>query len=126
MNRHDLVSRISELAGIDSGAAERALRATISTLVEALASDEADALGRELPSDLRSLIHGHAMAMPLDREALVANVAVREATELGFATEHAACACRALSEQLSPELRARLVRHLPRLAPLLDAGASDI
>ena len=61
----------------------------------------------------------------LDREALIANVAVREATDLGFATEHAACACRALSEQLSPELRARLVRHLPRLAPLLDAGASD-
>jgi hypothetical protein len=60
------------------------------------------------------------MSMPLGRDAFVEHVAVREAVAVGFAIEHAECACRALAEQVSPELRSRLQRHLPRLASFFE------
>ena len=116
----DLVTRVAELAGVSRGDAERALRATTSSLAEALFTDEAEALSRELPAELRSLARGRAVAAPLGPAALAEQVALREAVALGFAHEHAECACRALAEGMSPDLRARLQRHLPRLESLLD------
>jgi uncharacterized protein (DUF2267 family) len=115
-----LVSRVEALAGIGREDAERALRATTSSLVEALSSDEADALFRELPEELCPLVRGHALAVPLDRAAFFENAAIRESVEIGFGIEHAECACRALAERMSPDLRERLQRHLPRLASLFE------
>ncbi len=122
MDGSDLVSRVGELAGIDPDDAKRALRATIASLAEALSTDEADALGRELPDSLRPLVRGHAMAMPLDRAGLFENAGVRESVDIGFAIEHTACVCRALAENMSPELRARMQQHLPRLASLFETS----
>ncbi len=118
MDWMELVSRVEGLAGISREDAVRALRAVTSSLVEALSTDEADALARELPQELRSLVRGRAMAVPLDRAAFLEHVAIRESVDLGFAIEHGECACRALAEQMSLELRARLQRNLPRLESL--------
>ena len=120
----ELTASVGVLAGIEHDDAARALRATTSSIVEALSTDEADALSRELPVELRPLVRGHAMAVPLDPAALFEHVAVRESVDLGFAIEHAECVCRALAERMSPELRARLQRHLPRLAPLFEVSAA--
>ena len=122
MESADLISRVVDLSGISTEQARRALHATTSSLIEALSSDEAEALERELPAELRALVRGHAMEMPLDPNALFANAGIREAVEIGFAVEHGQCVCRALAEQMSPDLRARLQRHLPKLAPLFEVG----
>jgi uncharacterized protein (DUF2267 family) len=120
MEGSDLFAAVEAQAGLDRHAAERAVRATLASIAEALSSDEADALCRELSPDLRPLVARHALALPLDRTALFAAVAARESVEVGFAVEHAECVCGALAERMSPDLRGRLQRHLPLLASLFE------
>jgi uncharacterized protein (DUF2267 family) len=120
MEASDLFATVEAHAGIDRHAAERAVRATLASVAEALSSDEADALSRELSPDLRPLVQRHALGLPLDRSAFFAEVAARESVEVGFAVEHAECVCSALAERMSPDLRERLQRHLPLLASLFE------
>ena len=118
MEWEDLVTRVSSCAALDRLGTERAIRATVASLVEALSDDEAEALMRAVPDELRALIAGHALCAPLDRNALFANDAVREAIQIGFAAEHVRCVCSALVERLPNELVVRLCKNLPALAPL--------
>jgi uncharacterized protein (DUF2267 family) len=124
MEWSELTATVAARAGMERSDAKRAVRATISSLVEALSTDEADALGRELPLELKPLVDGRAGGLPLARAALFERVAMRESVDVGFAVEHAECVCGALAEQMSPELRGRLQRHLPDLASLFDLRAA--
>lgn len=120
MEGSDLFATVEARAGIDRHAAERAVRATLASVAEALSSDEADALSRELSPDLRPLVQRYALALPLDRNAFFEEVAARELVAVGFAVEHAECVCTVLAERMSPDLRERLQRHLPLLASLFE------
>jgi uncharacterized protein (DUF2267 family) len=56
MQYDEFLRRVQEMAGLDAGAGERAMRATLATLGEGLYRTEQEALESELPSDVRSML----------------------------------------------------------------------
>jgi uncharacterized protein (DUF2267 family) len=110
----ELVERIMAESGIgDARDAERALRATLTTLGERLTESEARALARELPESLARSLGEEAYDTDFDAAELYERVRRREGATPGFAREHAQVVLRVLGSALGDELRGRLARVLP-------------
>lgn len=113
MNLERWVEQTTARTGLDSPAdAERVLRATLGVLGQRLVVEEADAIGRELPSELADALRRSKYERDFEPDELFDRVARREATPPGFAREHAAVVFQLLAEALSPEVLLRLDKHL--------------
>jgi uncharacterized protein (DUF2267 family) len=122
MNEDTMLNRLRELAPFaDREDARRAFDATLLAMRRGLNEDEADWLAVAL---------GPTLAKPLLREMHQGELSADELyrwtkrygkTRKGLAVERAQVVCRALAELLrEPEIE-RLRKHLPEIAPLLEA-----
>jgi uncharacterized protein (DUF2267 family) len=125
MNEDTLLGRLVELVPFaDAGEARRAFDATLMAMRRGLTDDEADWLAVAL---------GPALAAPLLREPYAGELTIDELyrwtkryskTRKSVAVEQVQVVCRALAELLQPPELERLRRHLPQIAPLLEAPAA--
>jgi hypothetical protein len=89
----------------------------------ALADDDAVALSKALPEDLRRSLRPVAGATVRTADDLYAEAQRRERVELGFAREHAQAVLAVLAAVLDEELLERIRKHLPAdVAELLRAA----
>jgi uncharacterized protein (DUF2267 family) len=121
VDRGTLLEEVMWRTGLrDPRAAEVALDATLETLGEQLAVEDAAAVAQALPPVFAAALrrrcgHGGSTA-----SALFARVARREGIALAPAVEHAKVACRALTRALAADERTLLRRRLsPEWAELL-------
>jgi uncharacterized protein (DUF2267 family) len=122
MNEEILLNRLRELSPFaDRADARRAFDATLQAMRRGLSEDEADwlavALGPSLAAPLLRTMHQGE----LSADELYRWTKRYGKTRKSAATEQAQVVCRALGELLQePELE-RLKKHLPEIAPLLEA-----
>ena len=121
MRYAQLIERVVALAGLQQASeAERAVEATLPSLAEVLAADDADALRRGLPAQASRWlqIDTHAAGRPSDDvEAFYGRVADRSGLDLGYAREQAQAVLAAVGEIADQDAVHRVTRHLrPDLA----------
>ena len=110
----ELVERVMADSGMGEPAdAERALRATLTTLGERLTESEAAALARELPQSLATSLLASAYDIDFDAAELYERVRRREGATPGFSREHAQVVLKVIGSSIGDELRGRLARVLP-------------
>lgn len=102
----------ARLGGAPEGEARRALRATMSTLAEALAPVDVHAVMAALPEEVGDLMRAHERPSMLAPAELYARVAWREGISLGAARAHAQAVCGALRLLLPAQARTQLCSQL--------------
>lgn len=125
MRYAQLIERVVALAGLQQASeAERAVEATLPSLAEVLAADDADALRRGLPAQASRWLQVDTPAAERpsdDVDAFYARVADRSGLELGFAREQAQAVLAAVAEIADQDAVHRVTRHLrPELAALFS------
>lgn len=115
MNERELTELVKTRAGLrTTREAKRALGAAIGALRCALEEDDALATAKELPPALARVMERSPATLVRGARALYAETERRERVGLGFATEHAQAVLQVLSEQLDPEVVARLRKRSPK------------
>lgn len=126
MRYAQLIERVVALAGLQQASeAERAVEATLPSLAEVLAADDAEALRRGLPAQASRWLQFDTPAagrLSDDVEAFYARVAERSGLDLGYAREQAQAVLVAVGEIADQDVVHRVTRHLgPGLAALFTA-----
>lgn len=103
--------------------AARALEATVVAVHKRLSAHAAEQLARELPASLAARLSPPEPSSSFTLEDLYADVQRAEGVTPSQAIEYVQVVCGVLSERLSPDLRARLVRELPEAAARLFTPA---
>jgi uncharacterized protein (DUF2267 family) len=118
----ELIGRMQELGFGDAAAAQRALDATLAAVGEALTSEEASAVARELPEPCASVVRRAHFQGVIDACDFYERARRHAGAEPGRAKEQTQIALRALGDALDVEGRRRLRRSLPSdVAELLDS-----
>ena len=90
MKYDELISHVSDLAGLDRSEAERAAHATLATLAERITEGEATDLAAQLPQNLQPALEGTTESgEPFGIDEFFRRVAEREDVSAGAAEEHA-------------------------------------
>jgi uncharacterized protein (DUF2267 family) len=115
---------VEETAGITPEEAERAVRATLSTLAERITRGEADDIAAFLPRELRELVtSAPEPAEPFGLDEFVRRVAEREGVDEATAYRHAQAVFVALGQAGAPRELRDMAAQLPRdFAPMLNAA----
>jgi uncharacterized protein (DUF2267 family) len=115
---------VAETAGISLEEAERAARATLSTLAERITRGEADDIAGFLPRELRGeLTAAPEPAEPFGLDEFVRRVAEREGVDPATASGHAQAVFTALGQAVAPGELRDMAAQLPRdFEPLLQAA----
>ena len=115
----ELLRRVADRAGVDSGRAAKATEAVLETLAERIAGGQADDMADVLAAELRPPIRrgrersgGKAQRMSLDE--FVGRIADREGVSYDEALEHARAVIATLREALPPKEFSDLLAQLPR------------
>jgi uncharacterized protein (DUF2267 family) len=82
--------------------AERAVRATLTSLAPCLSPEERARLRFDLPRSLRPVLATTAPTQPIQVDTFYRRVAEREGVELPVAVQHARAVCGAIWELLDP------------------------
>ena len=114
MQESELIDDVMRRGGLAQRSdAERAVRATLTTLGERLTREEAQAVATALPSSWAGWLLDAGYDGDFDAAELYERVRRREGTSAGFAREHAQVVVRALGDRLADETRRRLEQALP-------------
>jgi uncharacterized protein (DUF2267 family) len=115
------VTTVAEAADLDRDGAERAIRATLQTLGDRIASGEADDLAAELPPDAAPWLATNTPAEAWDLDQFLRRVAEREGVDVETAESHASAVFLALGRAVSgkefDDMLAELPREYDRLLP---------
>jgi uncharacterized protein (DUF2267 family) len=101
-------------AGLDVHAAERAARATLTTLAERLSSGQARDLLEQLPAELKPWIYTECAAEPFNVDEFLHRVAEREDVDVETAERHARAVFFALGQAVSGDEIADVADELPQ------------
>lgn len=99
--------------GLDRETAERATSATLRTLADRLAPDEARRLAAQLPAEVYGFLWTTVDAERLDVDAFLQRVAEREAVDLPTAEEHARAVFAAVRRSVDADELEKLAATLP-------------
>jgi uncharacterized protein (DUF2267 family) len=117
---HDFIAIVEREVGTGRDEAERAVRATLTTLAERISGGEAEDVARQLPPELRPLLHDGAAAEGFHLHEFLRRVAQREGVSLERAEEDARAVFAALGGALSAKEIADMAAELPKdFEPLL-------
>jgi uncharacterized protein (DUF2267 family) len=133
MQYDEFMRKVQAMAGLEAAAAERAARATLSTLGECLYRTEQDDLGAQLPKDLRALLEERdqpeANRQRVDRlnlETFYNRVKARAGVGYQQAVEQARAVMAVLRAALDDGAWAKLgAQFPPEYADLLAPGDLD-
>lgn len=100
--------------GLDVHAAERAARATLTTLAERLSSGQARDLLEQLPAELKPWLYTECAAEPFTVDDFVRRVAERENVDLETAERHARAVFFALGRAVSGDEISDVADELPQ------------
>jgi uncharacterized protein (DUF2267 family) len=114
------LTTVAQKARISRDAAERATRATLTTLAERISSGQARDLAAQLPPELAPWLATDSGPEPFDVDEFVGRVADREGTDLATATRHAQAVFSALGRTVRAEEIEDMAAELPKnFAPLI-------
>jgi uncharacterized protein (DUF2267 family) len=99
---------------VDADLAERAARATLTTLAERLSKGEARDLLRQLPAEMKPWVHTESDAERLDVDEFLRRVAEREGIDVETAERHARAVFFALGQTVSADEIADIAEELPQ------------
>jgi uncharacterized protein (DUF2267 family) len=121
---HDtFTAAVRHMLTTDHETADRAIRATLSTLGERVGADEGRALATRLPASIGPLLYAMGPAISFDAEEFVYRVAQREDVDRYTAELHVAAVLAVLAQAIDDREYDRLVSRLPGdYAPLLPKG----
>lgn len=123
MDYDRFLSIVHQHTGIGRAAAERATRATLSTLADRLSPAQARRLAGQLPPELLEPLSTRSGSMPLDREAFLQRVADRESVDTATAEDHARAVFAAVRRAVdSSEVIDNVVAELPQDIATLFLG----
>jgi uncharacterized protein (DUF2267 family) len=106
--------------GLDDGLAERAARATLTTLAERLSPGQARHLLEQLPAEMKPWLYTQSAAERFDVDEFLRRVAEREGVDVETAERHAHAVFFALGRAVSRDEIADLADELPQsFAPLV-------
>jgi uncharacterized protein (DUF2267 family) len=123
MDTESFITIVEQAAGIGRERAERAIRATLTTLAERIAQGEARDLAEQLPPEVAPWLATTDGANRFGVDEFLRRVAEREGTDVPTAERHARAVFLALGRAVSRDELADLAAELPKsYAPLLPAG----
>ena len=114
MKYDELISHVSELAGLDRSEAERAAHATLATLAERITEGEASHLAAQLPQDLQPALEGATgTGEPFPVDEFFRRVGEREDVPVEAAEEHARAVLVTVSEAVTGGEIEHVLSQLP-------------
>lgn len=123
MDYEEFVTIVVKALGEDRDTAERAIRATLSTVGERLGADESLQLVSQLPAELGPWLYTAGGPQSFDAEEFVRRVGDHEQVDPASAERHAVAVLIALARAISDDEYADLVARLSKdYAPLLPKG----
>lgn len=99
---------------VDADLAERAARATLTTLAERLSSGQARDLLEQLPAEMKPWVHTKSDAARFDVDEFLRRVAEREGVDVETAERHARAVFFALGQTVSADEIADIAEELPQ------------
>jgi uncharacterized protein (DUF2267 family) len=117
------VATVEREAGIPREEAERAVRATLTTLAERISRGEAEDLAEQLPPEVRGLLADGRDAESFGADEFLRRVAEREGTIVPTAERHARAVFAALGRAVSDDEITDMASELPRDYRRLVAAA---
>jgi uncharacterized protein (DUF2267 family) len=120
MNAKQFLSTVEQEGHIPRPDAERATRATLTTLAERLSAGEARDVAEQLPSELRPWLTSEGGPEPFHVDEFLRRVAEREQVDPTTAERHARAVMAALGHAVSPDELHDMASELPKdFEPLL-------
>jgi uncharacterized protein (DUF2267 family) len=123
MNAKQFLSTVEQEGHIPGPDAERATRATLTTLAERLSAGEARDVAEQLPSELRPWLTSEGGPEPFHVDEFLRRVAEREQVDPATAERHARAVMAALGHAVSPDEIHDMASELPpELRRALERG----
>jgi uncharacterized protein (DUF2267 family) len=110
----DFIATVARAGSVPPAEAERATRATLSTLAERISAGEAREIAAQLPPPLRELLAGDGDPQKLSAEEFLQRVQLRERVPIAAAEAHVRAVFAGVRETLSNAELADLASELPR------------
>lgn len=127
MQHDEFIAQVKHRANLrTSGDAELATRATLETLAERLAGNEADNAAAQLPRSIAQYLqHQYAGAgVRLSLDEFLQRISLREGVELPKAANHARAVMEVFTEAISPgEIEDIRTQLPPEFKPLFELGS---
>ena len=123
MDYDGFIHIVQQDAGVPRDQAERAVKATLSTLAERLSGGEARDIASQLPSELRRLLEDGENAQPFALEEFLRRIAEREGVDPEAAARHARAVFATLGQTVSHDEIYDMASELPKdFQPLINAA----
>lgn len=125
MQYHEFVGHVQNRARLGStGAAVRAIHATLETLGERINEDEAEHLAAQLPHEVGAYLEQASTTESFELDEFFERVAKREAVDLPDSVHHARVVLDVVLEAITPDQADHLHAQLPgEYEQLLAAGS---
>lgn len=127
MQHDEFIAQVKHRANLrTSGDAELATRATLETLAERLAGNEANNAAAQLPREIAQYLqHQYAgTGVRLSLDEFLQRISLREGVELPQAANHARAVMEVLTEAISPgEIEDIRTQLPPEFKPLFELGS---
>ncbi|MCO6008154.1 DUF2267 domain-containing protein [Actinoallomurus purpureus] len=128
MDYREFIQVTQREGGIDGDLAERAARATLTTLAKRLSPGQARGLLERLPAEMKPWLHTQRVAEGFDVDEFLCRVAEREGVDVETTERHAHAVFFALGRAVSRDEIADVADELPsashRRSPRPTAGSS--
>jgi uncharacterized protein (DUF2267 family) len=113
MEAQEMITWVAERSGVGNAFdARRAIRATLAELGEQVPAERRDLVANVLPRPFKEIFLAHHHRDGIQADDFFDHVQRREATNRGYAREHAEVVCKLLGALMDENDRARLVRDL--------------
>jgi uncharacterized protein (DUF2267 family) len=114
MEYREFIQITQREAALDADAAERAARATLTTLAERLSRGQARDLLQQLPAEMKPWLYTGSAAEGFDVDEFLRRVAEREGVDVETAERHARAVFFALGQTVSADEIADIAEELPQ------------